>query len=121
MTGAAPTQTPPPEGAFVFSGVRGGLALGELRRLAGPLEAGLLALLHAGVAREQVFRLVTQPPQRLSMDVLAALCDILDCTPSDLIEIAVVNAPIKKAVGDAAAPAPPAVRRTTVRRPDHTR
>ncbi len=81
----------------------------------------LLAERGVALSREQVFRLVTQPPQRLSMDVLAALCDILDCTPSDLIEIAVVDAPIKKAVGDAAAPAPPAVRRTTVRRPDHTR
>ncbi|MEW1736053.1 helix-turn-helix transcriptional regulator [Nocardia beijingensis] len=33
------------------------------------------------LSREQVFRLVKQPPQRLSMDVLAALCDALDCTP----------------------------------------
>ncbi|CAM5563833.1 hypothetical protein SALBM311S_06103 [Streptomyces alboniger] len=31
--------------------------------------------------REQVYRLVTRPPQRLSMDILVALCDILDCTP----------------------------------------
>src|SRR3954463_16688270 len=44
------------------------------------------------LSREQVFRLVTQPPQRLSMDTLAALCDILDCTPNDLIEIETVNA-----------------------------
>ncbi len=72
------------------------------------------------LSREQVFRLVTQPPQRLSMDVLAALCDILDCTPSDLVEITVVNAPVKKVAGEAV-PAPPTVRRTTVRRPDHTR
>lgn len=72
------------------------------------------------LSREQVFRLVTQPPQRLSMDVLAALCDILGCTPNDLIEIAVVNAQVKKAAGGTA-PAAPKVRRTTVRRPDHTR
>lgn len=31
------------------------------------------------LSREQVYRLVTQPPQRLSMDTLAALCDILGC------------------------------------------
>lgn len=80
----------------------------------------LLAERGVVLSREQVFRLVTQPPQRLSMDVLAALCDIFDCTPNDLIAIAVVNAPVKKAVGDAA-PTPPKVRRTTVRRPDHTR
>lgn len=80
----------------------------------------LLAERGVVLSREQVFRLVTQPPQRLSMDVLAALCDILACTPNDLVEIAVVNAQVKKAVGDAA-PATPKVRRTTVRRPDHTR
>ena len=39
------------------------------------------------LSREQVYRLVTQPPQRLSMDTLAALCDILDVTPNDLIEV----------------------------------
>ncbi len=41
--------------------------------------AAHLMLAERGVtlSREQVFRLVTQPPQRLSMDTLAALCDIL--------------------------------------------
>lgn len=38
------------------------------------------------LSREQVYRLVAHPPRRLSMTVLAALCDILDCTPSDIIE-----------------------------------
>lgn len=33
----------------------------------------------------QVWRLVTQTPERLSLPVLAALCDILDVTPADLI------------------------------------
>ncbi|MFF4323214.1 helix-turn-helix domain-containing protein [Streptomyces sp. NPDC001568] len=33
----------------------------------------------------QVWRLVTQTPERLSLPVLAALCDILDVTPTDLI------------------------------------
>jgi DNA-binding Xre family transcriptional regulator len=47
----------------------------------------LLAERGIDLSREQVFRLVTQPPQRLSMDVLAALCDILGCTPNDLIEV----------------------------------
>jgi Cro/C1-type HTH DNA-binding domain len=39
------------------------------------------------VLREQVYRLVTSTPQRLNMDVLAALCDILGCGPQDLIEV----------------------------------
>ncbi|MFB7853434.1 helix-turn-helix domain-containing protein [Streptomyces gelaticus] len=34
----------------------------------------------------QVYRLVTDQPERLSLPVLAALCDILDCSPGDLIE-----------------------------------
>ncbi len=34
----------------------------------------------------QVYRLVAQTPERLNLRVLAALCDILDCTPADLIE-----------------------------------
>lgn len=80
----------------------------------------LLAERGIHLSREQVFRLVTQPPQRLSMDTLAALCDILDCTPNDLIEVDVVNAEVRKTgseSGRATRPAP-AVRRTTIRRPD---
>ena len=38
------------------------------------------------LSREQVLRLVSQLPQRLSPDALAAMCDILDCTPNDLID-----------------------------------
>jgi DNA-binding Xre family transcriptional regulator len=34
----------------------------------------------------QVWRLVTTTPERLNLHVLAALCDILGCTPADLIE-----------------------------------
>lgn len=76
----------------------------------------LLAERGVHLSREQVFRLVTQPPQRLSMDTLAALCDILQCTPNDLIDVQTVNAQVSKVVGDDAGPAPQA-RRTTIRRP----
>jgi DNA-binding Xre family transcriptional regulator len=76
----------------------------------------LLAERGVSLSREQVFRLVTRPPQRLSMDVLAALCDILECTPNDLIDVQVVKAPVKKAAGSGSRPTPP-VRRTTIRRP----
>jgi DNA-binding Xre family transcriptional regulator len=69
------------------------------------------------LSREQVFRLVTQVPQRLSTDALAALCDILECTPNDLIEVEVVNAEVRKTVGEAGGGAP-AVRRTSIRRPE---
>jgi DNA-binding Xre family transcriptional regulator len=76
----------------------------------------LLAERGVHLSREQVFRLVTQVPQRLSMDTLAALCGILHCTPSDLIEVQTVNSQVSKAMGDAVPPAPQ-VRRTTIRRP----
>lgn len=39
------------------------------------------------LSREQVFRLVTKTPERLNVEVFAALCRILDCAPNDLIEI----------------------------------
>jgi DNA-binding Xre family transcriptional regulator len=38
------------------------------------------------LSREQVYRLVAQVPERLSLQTLAALCDILDCQPGDLVE-----------------------------------
>jgi len=46
----------------------------------------LLAERGVVLSREQVYRLVTGTPQRLSLTTLAALCDILACTPNDLIE-----------------------------------
>ncbi|TYB62210.1 helix-turn-helix transcriptional regulator [Nonomuraea sp. PA05] len=77
----------------------------------------LLAERGIQLSREQVFRLVTQAPQRLSMDILAALCDILGCTPNDLIEVEVVNAEVRKTAAETSGPAP-AVRRTSIRRPE---
>ena len=77
----------------------------------------LLAERGVHLSREQVFRLVTQTPQRLSMDALAALCDILQCTPNDLIEVEVVNAVVRKTADEANGPAP-VVRRTSIRRPE---
>jgi DNA-binding Xre family transcriptional regulator len=75
----------------------------------------LLAERGVALSREQVYRLVTAPPQRLSMDTLAALCDILGATPNDLIEVRAVNVQVAKAAGETR-PAPSA-RRTVVRRP----
>jgi hypothetical protein len=44
----------------------------------------------------QVWRLVTQTPERLSMPVLAALCDIFECTPTELIATRAENAATRK-------------------------
>lgn len=45
----------------------------------------LLAERGIDLSPSQVHRLVTQSPERLSLPVLAALCDIFGCTPADLI------------------------------------
>ncbi|MET9317871.1 helix-turn-helix transcriptional regulator [Kribbella sp. NPDC003505] len=50
----------------------------------------------------QVYRLVTDMPERLSVKTLVALCDIFDCTPNDLIEPYVEAARRPAAAGDAA-------------------
>lgn len=46
----------------------------------------LLAERGVVLSREQVYRLAVKTPQRLNLQVLTALCDILDCDPGDLIE-----------------------------------
>ena len=74
----------------------------------------LLAERGIHLSREQVYRLVTAPPQRLSMDTLAALCDILGATPNDLIEIQAVNVQVAKVASEGPRAA---ARRTVVRRP----
>ena len=57
---------------------RGLFATTELRPLLA--ERGVV------LSREQVYRLVVRTPERLSLATLAALCDILDCGPGDLVE-----------------------------------
>ncbi|MER5185145.1 helix-turn-helix transcriptional regulator [Streptomyces sp. NPDC002896] len=58
------------------------------------------------LSSSQVYRLVVERPERLSLKILMALLDILDCTMDDLIEpIAVAGAvkkPKKAAVGGTA-------------------
>ena len=46
----------------------------------------LLAERGVNLSATQVYRLVTDKPDRLSMKTLAALCDILSCTPADRID-----------------------------------
>lgn len=49
----------------------------------------LLAERGVVLSREQVYRLVVGTPERLNLATLAALCDILSCTPCDLLETVV--------------------------------
>jgi len=69
----------------------------------------LLAERGITLSREQVYRLVTGTPERLSLATLAALCDILGCQPGDLIEVA------GKPAAGKPAPSPPAQRPRPVR------
>ena len=62
---------------------------------------GPLAQRGIRLSSSQVYRLVTERPERLSLKILMALLDILDCTMDDLIEpVAVAGTTRKrKAVG----------------------
>jgi len=61
----------------------------------------LLAERDIHLSRPYVHRLVTKPPQRLNVDLLAALCDILDCEPNDLLAVTVQPAKTtEKAAGE---------------------
>lgn len=46
-----------------------------------------LAEHHVHLSTSQVHRLVTQPPERLNLRALAALCAILECSPNDLLAL----------------------------------
>jgi DNA-binding Xre family transcriptional regulator len=79
----------------------------------------LLAERDVHLSREHVYRLVTKTPQRLNTEVLVALCDILACTPSDLITAVVENTRRAKTGTSDAGPKIGSLRpvRTTIRRP----
>lgn len=65
----------------------------------------LLAQRGVSLSREQVYRLVVGVPERLNLAALAALCDILDCSPAELVE-PYVDAPAS-AQGGSTGTAPP--------------
>ena len=48
------------------------------------------------LSRPQVYRLVTQRPERISLQVVAALCDIFDCGPDDLLTVTAADARARK-------------------------
>jgi len=79
----------------------------------------LLAERDVHLSREHVYRLVTNTPQRLNTEVLVALCDILACTPSDLIIPVVANTRRAKTGTNDGGPKIGSLRpvRTKVRRP----
>lgn len=74
----------------------------------------LLAERGIELSEVQVYRLVAQTPERLSLATLAALCDALSCTPDDLIELVSVSVPVRK-TATAARSAPRSLRPTRAR------
>ena len=66
----------------------------------------LLAERGVVLSREQVYRLVTGVPERLSLATLAALCDILGCGPGDLVEPVAGSGAGSQAAGAAAGSGP---------------
>lgn len=50
------------------------------------------------LSRQMVHRIVTRAPQRINTDLLAALCDILDASPNDLLQLHIEEVrPVKAA------------------------
>jgi DNA-binding Xre family transcriptional regulator len=73
----------------------------------------LLPLLHergVTLSASQVHRLVTGNPERLSLTVLAALCDIFECTPADLIHTTAGNVTRRRTATDDRPVDPSAIR-----------
>lgn len=56
----------------------------------------LLAERAVTLSRPQVYRLVNQRPERMSLMVVAALCDIFECTPADLLTTTAADARARK-------------------------
>lgn len=58
------------------------------------------------LSREQVYRIVTKAPARLNIELLIALCNVLECTPNDLISLTSAAAvqPSSQATGTSGTP-----------------
>lgn len=81
----------------------------------------LLAERGVHLSRQYVHKLVTTAPQRINIDLLAALCDALDCTPNDLLGLE-VEEDKKTAAGAERGPGIGDLRpiRAKIRRPDES-
>lgn len=62
----------------------------------------LLAERGITLSRPQVYRLVNQKPERVALQVIAAICDIFSCGPEDLITVTAADIRARKP-----APTPP--------------
>jgi DNA-binding Xre family transcriptional regulator len=53
------------------------------------------------LSASQVYRLVTRRPERISLMMIAALCDIFTCGPEDLITVTAADAKVRKVASHA--------------------
>lgn len=56
------------------------------------------------LSRPQVYRIVHQRPERVALQLLAALCDIFGCGVEDLVTVTATDARRKKTASGATAP-----------------
>ncbi|WP_375488373.1 helix-turn-helix domain-containing protein [uncultured Mycobacterium sp.] len=61
------------------------------------------------LSRPQVYRIVHQRPERVSLQMIAALCDIFGCGVEDLVTVTATDVRRKKATSATAAPSAPNV------------
>lgn len=69
----------------------------------------LLADRGIDLSASQVHRLVSGTPERLSLQVLSAFCDILGCTPAELVATTAENAGVRRTATDDRPPPPSTV------------
>ena len=48
------------------------------------------------LSRPQVYRMVNQKPERVALQVIAAICDIFSCGPEDLITVTAADVRARK-------------------------
>jgi len=56
----------------------------------------LLAERGITLSRPQVYRIVNQKPERVALQVIAAICDIFSCGPGDLITVTAADVRARK-------------------------
>ena len=74
------------------------------------------------LSRPQVYRVVHQRPERVSLQLIAALCDILSCGVDDLLTVTATDVRRRKALSSSpTAPAPNVVELNKAVRPRRAR
>lgn len=70
------------------------------------------------ISKQMIHKVVTGTPQRINVELLASLCDILDCTPNDLLELTYEQKPAPRVPAGTAGIGDLRPVRATIRRPE---